>query len=135
MTAGECILLIAAMMVVVPVRLGLYLLPFRMLRAMLGLLNRSRSKPSQRVTPQKVAWAVRAVSRYVPHASCLTQALATQAILAVFGISATLRIGVAPGGKGRLEAHAWLEYGNRIVIGWESRGRFTPFPPIEVGKP
>jgi hypothetical protein len=60
--------------------------------------------------------------------------MATQAILAGLGVPATLRIGVAPGEKGCLEAHAWLEHGGRIVIGWETRGRFTPFPPIEVSK-
>ena len=148
LTAREWALLATALPVVVVLRLGLWLLPFRILvrstgfsRAFsrLGLwflpFRFLRKALPQSEIPRQVAWAVRAVSRCVPRATCLTQAMATQAILAGLGVPATLRIGVAPGEKdGRLEAHAWLEHGGRIVIGWETRGRFTPFPPIEVSK-
>ena len=134
LTAREWALLATALPVVVLLRLGLWLLPFKVLRSAVSRLARPDSKPSRRLTPKQVAWAVRAVSRCVPRATCLTQALATQAILAFLGFIATLRIGVAPGANGALEAHAWLEYGDRIIIGWETRGRFTPFPPIEVIK-
>jgi hypothetical protein len=64
-----------------------------------------------------LAWAVRAASRRVPRASCLTQALALEGLLAEFGQQGVVRIGVARGPDGTFEAHAWLEHDGRVLIG------------------
>ena len=45
---------------------------------------------------------------------CLRQALALQAMLAGQGISTMLRFGVRKD-AGRLQAHAWLEYGSESI--------------------
>ena len=75
----------------------------------------------------RIAWAVAVASRYVPMATCLTQALAGQMLLARWGHTAQLHIGVANGPGGNLEAHAWLESQGTIVIGDVGElSRYTP---------
>ena len=76
---------------------------------------------------QRIAWAVRAASKGVPHATCLTQALAAQVLFARHAHAVDLRIGVAKGEAGGLEAHAWLEHGGRVVVGnVRDLGRYVP---------
>ena len=65
----------------------------------------------------------------MPGATCLTpQALAAQLLLARAGYPSSLRMG-ARRRDGVLEAHAWLEDGERVVYG--ARGEFIALPPIE----
>jgi hypothetical protein len=48
------------------------------------------------------------------------------------GFSPQLRIGVAKGETGKLEAHAWIESQGKIVIGYlKDLSRFTPLPSLE----
>lgn len=60
--------------------------------------------------------AVRECSRYVPRASCLTQALAAKTLLDRHGFQSVLKIGAARN-DGKFEAHAWIEIDGRIVLG------------------
>src|ERR1044071_2398684 len=63
------------------VRLGLWVLPFRKLQP---LCDRFRGAGRRRGHPagaKEIAQAIRLASRYVPCATCLTQALATQILL------------------------------------------------------
>jgi hypothetical protein len=81
---------------------------------------------------EKIAWAVAVASRYVPAATCLTQALAGQILLAQHGEPALLQIGVAKNEAGKLEAHAWVESRGRIIIGdSEELFRYTRLPSME----
>jgi len=57
---------------------------------------------------EQLVWAVKAVSRYLPHATCLTQALAAQALLVQSGVPAQVEIGVAKEGLHHLQSHAWV---------------------------
>jgi hypothetical protein len=83
------------------------------------------------VPTDRMRWAVEVAGRYVPGATCLTQALALQIWLGRHGQSAALRLGVARGAGERLEAHAWLEHEGRVIIGAAERPRYTPLPPLE----
>jgi hypothetical protein len=74
----------------------------------------------------RIGSTVAAVSGYVPGASCLTQALATRALLAEEGHASTLRLGMARI-DGRLQAHAWLESDGTIVVGGTGHRQFVPF--------
>jgi hypothetical protein len=114
-------------------RLGLWLLPLPTLRCLLTKLK--PSEPIDREASaniEKIVWAVSVASRYVPAATCLTQALAGQILLAQHGEPALLQIGVAKNEAGDLEAHAWVESRGRIVIG-DSRElfRYTRLPSVE----
>lgn len=86
---------------------------------------------------KRVAWGVRIAARLVPGASCLTQALSGQFILARQGKSSQVRIGVARDDQGRFIAHAWLVSEDRIVLGGaeENIRRFTPLTDLDWTRP
>ena len=124
-------LLVSAILLLGTVRLGLWLLPFQTLRRFLaGLTQRTlKLHKSDQVSVDKIIWAVRVASRYIPgRVKCLARALTTQVLLEQRGYQAQLRIGVAKGEQG-LEAHAWVESQGRIVIGGlKDIGRYTTLP-------
>jgi hypothetical protein len=81
---------------------------------------------------KRVAWSVRVGARFVPSATCLTQALTTMVILGRFGQPASLRIGVAKDEKGKLQAHAWVESRGKIIVGrLPDLSRFSVLPSLE----
>ena len=84
---------------------------------------------------RRVVWAVKTASRFVPKATCLTQALVAQIILARRGCATDLQIGVARSEQGSVEAHAWLESDGRVLIGgMTDLDRFTALPPLRGEK-
>ena len=117
------------------IRFGLWLLPFKKLLFFLTKMARRNvelSKGSQAFI-NKVVWAVTVGSRYVPKATCLTQALATYILLAQYGYHARLRIGVARSEEGQFRAHAWVETQEKVVIGGsESPLRYIPL--LDLGE-
>jgi hypothetical protein len=114
-------------------RLGLWLLPLPTLRRLLAKWRQAESiSPDGSANIEKIVWAVTVASHYVPAATCLTQALAGQILLAQYGQPALLQIGVAKNEAGKLEAHAWVESRGRIVIGGsEELFRYTPLSSVE----
>lgn len=119
--------LLQALCAVAAIRLGLSTIGFVRLRRLLGPLLTVRTAPVSGA-PEHVRWAVAWAARAVPRATCLTQALAAQMLLARAGYPSSLRMG-ARRRDGTLEAHAWLEDGERVVYG--ARGDFVALPPIE----
>jgi hypothetical protein len=100
----------------IAVRLALTFVGLTRLRAM-WLPQRVRStEPLQAV---RLARMVRVASRFVPFASCLTQAQAAQILLAWRGVASTVCLGVRETATGALEAHAWLLVDGRLVLGGE----------------
>ena len=112
-------LLVKVMLLVWAVRLMLRLLPFRMVRELLTKLSHKRAAgvDAEQGSLERVVWAVTVASRYVPAATCLTQALVTTVMLTRNGHEATVRIGVARTDDGQFKAHAWVESNGCIVIG------------------
>src|SRR5215207_9685772 len=97
LSSSERWLLAQSGLLLLAVRLGLWVVGFRTVRS---LLQRLRATPCR--LPQydpaavgRIAWAVGRMSRYVPVATCLTRALAAEALMRWHGLPATLRIGVA----------------------------------------
>lgn len=126
-------LLVKAAFLLVAIRLGLWLLPFRTLRRLLSIRTRApiKSPEADQSSLRRVVWGVKATSRYVPAATCLTQAWAAQVLLCRLGHPTRLRIGVAKSKGGKLEAHAWVESQDEIVIGHlADLSRFTVLPPL-----
>jgi hypothetical protein len=125
-------LLYRAAVVVALFRAGLSILPFRWVRA---LAERPRPRPrAPRATPDELAWSVGVSGRRIG-STCLTEALALQALLLREGHEATLRLGVAKTEAGALEAHAWLESRGRVLIGGPESARFTPLPLPNAAHP
>ena len=124
-------MLLAAALMVAVVRAGLWIVPLGRLRE---ALRRCGARMHPRRRPASVEQVVRTVqiaSRFVPAATCLTQALAAQVLLGREGYDSSLRIGVARRERGKLQAHAWVECEGKVVIGQtESLPTFTPLPPL-----
>ena len=119
------ILLFFAIIVVVAVRSALAGLGYRLVRR---LVPSTRANTAPPALARRVAGAVGRAAKFVPAASCLTQALSVQLILAVRGYSSEIRVGVARGDAGDMRAHAWVVCDNEIVIGGSSAdiARYTP---------
>ena len=117
--AADRRLLVKVMLLVWMVRVGLWMLPFRAVRRLLAKLARKPVAPQTRdgTLVSRVVWAVTVACRYVPAATCLTQALVTKLLLERRNCDAILRIGVARSAEGQLEAHAWVESCGKVVIG------------------
>lgn len=126
-------LVLDALALVVVTRLALTTLPFRRARRVVEHWARRPGRVVWRPVAGQIAFAVTAVARYVPAATCLTQALATRALLARYGYASHLRIGVARSDSGRFEAHAWIEHEGRILVGGPAAhvARYTPLPTLE----
>lgn len=104
-----------ALIAVALVRLGLLLFGLSRVRS-LGLPTILR-RPVAPLDPARVVRAVRAGSRLVPFASCLTQAQAAQILLARRGIASTVCLGARETATGGFSAHAWLVVGDRSLLG------------------
>ena len=116
------------------IRLGLWLLPFRTLRHLLGRISHAKVDPStaDHVAVGRVGWAVTTASRRILGTKCLAQALAMQVLTARRGHPACLRIGVVQGKVGQLEAHTWVESDGWIVLGGDGDvERYAPLRPPE----
>ena len=113
-------------------RAALTLFPWRKVSA---AFDRSEVRP---VDPdweraRATVWAVDAVARrVVRQRPCLTQALVARHLLRRLGVESSLRIGAARDKDGTFRAHAWLEWGDEIVIGGgASDMAYTSFKPLQ----
>jgi hypothetical protein len=104
-------------------RIGLWIVPFSVLRRVLDGSRPPRRLPCPEF-PERVAWAVAAVARRLPGMTCLVQSLAAHALLQRRGCCPALHIGVRRGVRGRgsgaaefLDAHAWVGCDGRVVAG------------------
>lgn len=127
------------LVVVAFVRLGLTLSSYRALRGVLprliGAPQRAEAPLDER-TVNRIVWAVMTSSRAIPGATCLTQAIAAQTMLARRGEEARVHIGVAKNADkaGKFEAHAWVEHAGQIIIGGtpEELARYSRIAAFDV---
>lgn len=115
------------------VRLGLRFLSFPRLQKQLEKVSQFSLNAPERLSVGKIVWAVEASSRYMPGGvKCLARALTTHSLMKQHGHPGELRIGVAKGETGELEAHAWVEHRGRIVIGYlNDLARYIPMPSFQ----
>ena len=146
------ILFLTAWVILSCLRLGLWLLPFRLLMRLLSIqphhaiaspFNRKKyaapvlsmldKSDDCQVSVEIITWAVETASRYTPGGvKCLARALTTQLLMKRYGYVPTLQIGVAKGKDGKLEAHAWIEHQGKVAIGnLADLSRFVPLPSLE----
>lgn len=123
--------LLKATLALIMVRLGLALLPFRTVRRLLISKGHRMHQQPPSFTPERLAWAVNTMSRYIPGTRrCLTKALALQMLLRQRGYSANFRLGALKTEDGLFQAHAWVEHEGKILIGEQNRMHYTPLPPL-----
>lgn len=131
LTAAEKRDLATAVGLLILVRLGLWLLPFRVLFRLVYRRQATATASGERSpAARRAAWAIQTASRYVPGThSCLPRALAAHLLLRQRGIPARLQVGVAPGENGQLAAHAWVEDQQGVLVGnLPDLARFVPLP-------
>lgn len=121
----ERVLFLQTVLLVLAIRVGLLVLPVRAVRRRLVIRTDDKSAALNHSVEQ-IVWAVRAASRYVPGATCLTQALAAQRLLGRSGHHASVRIGVRKDDQRGFQAHAWVICGEQIVIGGPEVDHFVP---------
>ena len=73
----------------------------------------------------RIVWATKAAARFVPGSTCLTEAMAAQALLVRYGYRPRLTIGVMKNERRSLVAHAWVTCEEQIVIGGAEVERYT----------
>src|SRR5438128_8902961 len=115
LTRDERALLVDAALLLAGIRIALWLLPYSALRDLLQTGRQGSAGKSGIATPQRLAWAVRVASRFVPAATCLTQSLALHRLLARSGYASRVQIGVAKE-NGRFQAHAWVEHRGKVLL-------------------
>lgn len=120
----------AASVLVVGIRLALLVLPsrhvVRLVRAVGARPVRNRVGTNEQET---LLGCIRRVSRLVPGATCLTQAVAGQILLQRNGYHATLRLGVRSGVQS-FAAHAWLEQNGRRILGQAAARGMVVLPDL-----
>jgi hypothetical protein len=121
--------LLRATLQVLKVRLMLWCLPFFCLKRLLAGEGQGWSGKTQAEASgvERIIWAVEVAARYVPRATCLTQALAARKLLHQEGFAGELRLGVAKDEAGRFQAHAWLEQDGRVLLGGGQQEHYTAF--------
>jgi len=121
------ILLIKAFLLLWIIRIMLWLFSFNRIEKIVKRF--SRVNPfSSNISLSEITWAVQVMGRFVPRSTCLVLALSGQVLLARYGYSSLVKIGISRS-KGEFEAHAWLEHGNEVVLG-ESETDFVPIRDV-----
>ena len=104
------------------VRLMLWLIPFSRIQNSLKGINIIKNE----IPVFKLIWAVKVASNYLPSATCLTNALTGYSLLLRYGYPSLVKIGVGKSAGG-FEAHAWLEYNGKVVIGESEKNYISIF--------
>jgi hypothetical protein len=135
MSMSDRLLLVQSTILLSVIRLSLWLLPFRIWSSFLEDSTPLPQNQPSKVPLGKITWAINVVSSQMPGGvKCLARALATHILMTKYGHTPKFKIGVAKGGEGQLEAHAWIENPDgKIVIGWlEDLGRYLPLPSLQM---
>jgi len=118
-------------MLVCAIRASLWLIPFDRVRKAADRLAKGPRRVRHQEPLERIVRLVEVTEKFVPAATCLTQALTCQILLGRAGHVAALKIGVCKAPEGGFKAHAWLECEGKIVIGAiPTLNEYTPLPPI-----
>jgi len=120
LTVAERRILIRVLLVVGVARTSLWVLPVQAARRVVAKVAAGAAGDSV----EQVVWAVRVASRYLPGATCLTQAVAAHALLLHSGFPAHVEIGVAKDELRRFHAHAWVVCQGQVVLGGRQVERY-----------
>jgi hypothetical protein len=127
LSRSEQIRLLDAWLVLAIVRLSLWAVPLqRLLRLVQRVVPVRRLENGPTRSAEELARNVSRMSPYVPRATCLSQAVATQVLLARDGYPSRIAIGVARDAERQFRAHAWVECAGSVVIGSVNSAIYTP---------
>jgi len=123
-------LVLASVVLLLGTKAALVVLPYGAVRRAFD----GRSRVESDAVPdldraRDVRWAVQAVARRLfGQRPCLPQALVARLLLARSGVPTTMVIGAGRGAAG-FEAHAWLEWQGKVVVGGAGQD-YVPFGPV-----
>lgn len=109
-------LLLRTAVLVVAIRVVLWVLPLRVVWRLVQACERLAYRVPSDLPLSRLEWAVRAASRRVPAATCLTQSLALQFLLVRAGRSSEVHIGVKKDTETGFQSHAWVECDGRMLL-------------------
>ena len=127
----ERMLLLEAFLLLGVARLGVLILPFRLLAKTLGQHMTeadASTQPADLQLARMIGGAVRSSANYTPWESvCLPQAVAAKWMLKRHGIPGTLYLGVMKDETKaeKLTAHAWVRCGHVILTGAKGHRQYT----------
>lgn len=110
-------MLVLSLLTIFAIRIGLWVLPFNLLERWSNGTAPVLDQATDWTAIKHVVRSVRLCSRFIPYATCLTQALATRLLLRMDGQPSDLKIGVEKDLDEKFGAHAWIEVDGQIVIG------------------
>ena len=120
-------LLFKAFSLVVLIRIGLWIFPFKLIQKIVNFIPIS-SNQLKKYSKNDIVWAIETASNYVVGTKlCLVKSLAAQVLLIRNNYKSNIQFGVTKDVKEKLEAHAWVECDKKIVIGKTNDfSRYTP---------
>ncbi|HVT89771.1 MAG TPA: lasso peptide biosynthesis B2 protein [Tepidisphaeraceae bacterium] len=117
-------------LLLVAFRLGLWLIPYRILRRWADVPKKPVPSPSPDERTN-IGRNIVSIARFIPEATCLTQALAAHVLLRQEGFDPKLQIGVARDQQGVFKAHAWIECDGNFVVGeFNETLRYATMHPV-----
>jgi hypothetical protein len=109
-------LILRTLPLVAAIRVALWVAPLRRVGRLIRACEHLPLFVPGDLPVSRLEWAVRAASRRVPMASCLTQALALQFVLVRSGRSSEVHIGVRKDAAAGFQSHAWVECEGRMLL-------------------
>lgn len=101
---------------VIRIRIMIWLFSFSTVQRKVQNIATKYPSSNHTITASRLRILIVAASRYVPKATCLVQALAGHILFSKYGYNTSIKIGVLTE-NGEFEAHAWLEHGEKVVLG------------------
>lgn len=121
--------LIASFFVLLVVRIGLTFSSYRNVQGWTDRYARLSRRPAR--VPVLV-WSITHTAKVIPGATCLTQALALRFLMVRAGEGCTIRIGVRETNDRPFDAHAWVIYQGRALIGGSEQELRTFKPLVDL---
>lgn len=108
-------------------------------KALFGMATKGADVPlvsqSPTIAPVRLAQIITQASRFVPYSTCLTMALTGSVLFARNCCTSIIHIGVFMDGNRKLNAHAWLSYNGKILLGRLPELNLYKELPIELNLP
>ena len=116
----EKILALESLFWVTVVRVMIWIFPFsfaqKRVQKIATYLSPDELDKVHKVRIERIRMMIVVISRYIPRATCLVQAMAGHIIFSRYGYNTIIKIGVL-NEDGVFEAHAWLEHSGNVVLG------------------
>ena len=122
-------LAVKSLVVLCLMRLALCFLSYARIRS---FFPAAQGRQQSHYYARQVARHIEHLGRFVPAASCLTQALALQYILAHSGHRSSIGIGVRETEPGNYAAHAWVRCNGFVVLGHRGTSLRSYAPLVEL---